>query len=134
MREFDFLGSVDIIISVMILLINFITCNWRLAQWDVNPPAFRSSWQLLFSFSLQECGSDWCRWRPDCATYCLASRWRHAKRSLCVLFLNQNLSYCRYTRRFDSPTECSSEITYTHTQIYIVVHLYTYIYLYIYAQ
>jgi len=80
----------------------------------VNPPAFQSSWQMFFLFSLLECGSDWCIWRPDCATYCPALRWRHANRRLCVLFFNQNLSYCRYTGRFDCPSsECGSETTYT---------------------
>jgi hypothetical protein len=43
-----------------------------------------------------------------------ASRWRHAKRRLYVLFLNENLSYCGCTGRFDCPsTECSYERTYT---------------------
>ena len=45
-----------------------------------------------FCIFLQECGSDWCRWRPDCATYCPASRWRLAKRRLCLFLLTQNLT------------------------------------------
>jgi hypothetical protein len=90
----------------------------------VNPPAFQSSWQLFFLFSLQECGLDWCRWRPHCATYCLASRWRHAKTRLCLLFLTQNLSYCRRRGRFDCPsTEGSSEIIYTHIYKYMYIYL-----------
>jgi hypothetical protein len=56
----------------------------------VNPRAFRSPWQLFFLLSLQECSSDWCRWKPDCATYCPALRWSHANRGQCILFSNQN--------------------------------------------
>jgi len=93
----------------------------------VNPSAFRSSWQLFFSFSLQECVSDWCRWRPDCATYCPASRWRPTEIRLNVLLLTQNLSYCKCMGRFHCPsTECSSEITYIHAQyiLNIVTNIY----------
>ena len=50
----------------------------------------RNSYPVCCIFP-QECGSDWCRWRLDCVTYCPASRWRHAKTRLSVLFLTQNL-------------------------------------------
>ena len=100
----------------------------------VSPPAFPSSCLLSFIFPLQECGSDWCRWRPDCATCCPASRWRLAKRRLCVLFLKKNLFYCACMGRFDCPsTECSSEITHTHTYIYTHTYTHTHTHIYIYT-
>jgi len=82
-------------------IINFIKCNGS---------PFRSSWLLFFLFSSQECGSDRCRWRPDCATYCPASRWRHAKRRLCVLWLKKRSCWI-FMGIFECPsTESSSEI------------------------
>ena len=97
----------------------------------INPPAFRSSCLLSFLFPLQECGSHWCRWRPDCATYCHASRWRHAKRRLCVLLLKINLSCWRRKGKFDCPSrECSPEIIYIYIYMYIYTHIHIYIYTY----
>jgi hypothetical protein len=88
----------------------------------VNPPVFPSSWQMFVSFPLQECGSQCCRWRPHCATYCPASRWRHANTHLCVLLLTQNLSYSKCMGIFDcASTGFSSEITYIYIYIYVCV-------------
>jgi hypothetical protein len=70
----------------------------------VHKPPFWSSWQLHDLFSSQECGSHWCRWRPDCATFCPGSRWRHVKARRCGSFLNQSHSSCRCKGRFDCPS------------------------------
>jgi len=83
-ETFCFLSSADIIISVMIPIIHFIKGNGRLAQWDGKSTCISKLLTTAFSFPLQECVLNWCRWRPDCATYCPASRWRHAKTHLCL--------------------------------------------------
>ena len=109
----------------------FYEMRWMVSsvRWQIHLQFEVPSKQLFFLFSLQECGSLWCRWRPDCATYCPASWWRHAKTHLFLLLLTQKLSYWKCMGMFDCPSKkCSSEIicicmyvcmyihTHTHTQ------------------
>jgi hypothetical protein len=87
-------GSPDFNLRTTCPLSHFIKFRGCKVWWVVNSLAFGCFCHLIGWLCPQECGSDRCRWRPDCAAYCPASRWPHAKRRLIVLFLIENLCFC----------------------------------------
>ena len=68
---------------------------------------------MFCSIFSQECSSERCRCRPDCATYSHASKWRPTETHLCLLFLTQNLS-SRQSQRVTTDIQTRTAMK-THT-------------------